>query len=263
LGGLHVILSERHEAGRIDRQLIGRCARQGDPGKAEAILSLEDPLLLPYRGGPSEWLARGFSVFGDFLGGPALRVWIRYAQYRTSGPSHGCAKTCSGATSKWATSCRFRAGRNNLATWKYENPSHMRSCRRKSDLVLRPSRPFGRLDRTQGTPIQAGAFRASGGAFRPAATGHRPVRNAGKKLGDDMECLVEPHLVTSLGSPVEGTLSEVLVDRGAFVTKGEVVARLNSTVEAATVNLKSAQEEFGKRKVERNEELYKKQLISG
>lgn len=86
--------------------------------------------------------------------------------------------------------------------------------------------------------------------------------NAGKKLGDDMECLVEPHLVTSLGSPVEGTLSEVLVDRGAFVTKGQVVARLNSTVEAATVNLKSAQEEFGKRKVERNEELYKKQLIS-
>ena len=86
--------------------------------------------------------------------------------------------------------------------------------------------------------------------------------NAGKKLSDDMECLVEPHLVTSLGSPVEGTLAEVLVDRGAFVTKGQVVARLNSMVESATVNLKSAQEEFGKRKVERNEELYKKQLIS-
>jgi len=86
--------------------------------------------------------------------------------------------------------------------------------------------------------------------------------NSGKKLGDEMECLVEPHLVTSLGSPVEGTLSEVLVDRGAAVTKGQVVARLNSTVESATVNLRSAQEQFGKRKVERNEELYKKQLIS-
>lgn len=86
--------------------------------------------------------------------------------------------------------------------------------------------------------------------------------NAGKKLGDEMECLVEPHLVTSVGSPVEGTLSEVLVDRGAAVTKGQVVARLNSMVEAATVNLKSAQKEFGDRKVERNEELFKKQLIS-
>ncbi len=83
VGGLHVILSERHEAGRIDRQLVGRCARQGDPGHAEAILSLEDPLLEPYRGGPLEWLARGIAVFGDYLGGPALRAWIRYAQYRT------------------------------------------------------------------------------------------------------------------------------------------------------------------------------------
>ncbi len=44
-GGLHVIMSERHDAGRIDRQLAGRCGRQGDPGSFEAILSLEDPLL--------------------------------------------------------------------------------------------------------------------------------------------------------------------------------------------------------------------------
>jgi len=83
LGGLHVILSERHEAGRIDRQLIGRCARQGDPGNAEAILSLEDPLLAAYRGGPLEWLARGAAVFGEFIGGPAMRAWIGFSQYRT------------------------------------------------------------------------------------------------------------------------------------------------------------------------------------
>jgi preprotein translocase subunit SecA len=44
-GGLHVILSERHDAGRIDRQLEGRCARAGDPGTTERILSLEDALL--------------------------------------------------------------------------------------------------------------------------------------------------------------------------------------------------------------------------
>lgn len=41
-GGLHVIATERNEARRIDRQLFGRCARQGDPGSCEAILSLED-----------------------------------------------------------------------------------------------------------------------------------------------------------------------------------------------------------------------------
>jgi preprotein translocase subunit SecA len=47
-GGLHVIASERHESGRIDRQLFGRAARQGDPGSALAIVSLEDELASRY-----------------------------------------------------------------------------------------------------------------------------------------------------------------------------------------------------------------------
>ena len=51
MDGLHVIITERHEAGRIDRQLAGRCARMGDPGSFEAILSLEDPLLDKGKGG--------------------------------------------------------------------------------------------------------------------------------------------------------------------------------------------------------------------
>jgi len=67
-GGLHVILTERHDAGRIDRQLAGRCGRQGDPGSVEAMLSLEDPILnvgrsawrdglvrLAARTGPKTW----------------------------------------------------------------------------------------------------------------------------------------------------------------------------------------------------------------
>ncbi|MBV1959592.1 MAG: preprotein translocase subunit SecA [Pseudomonadales bacterium] len=41
-GGLHVILTEAHTAGRIDRQLYGRCARQGAPGSVEAIMALDD-----------------------------------------------------------------------------------------------------------------------------------------------------------------------------------------------------------------------------
>jgi preprotein translocase subunit SecA len=45
LGGLHVIASECHEAGRIDRQLFGRCARQGDPGSARLFVSMEDEIL--------------------------------------------------------------------------------------------------------------------------------------------------------------------------------------------------------------------------
>ena len=83
LGGLHVILSERHESGRIDRQLVGRCARQGDPGRAEAILSLEDPLLAPYRGGPLEWCVRRITATGRVFGEGVKRLWIGIAQYRT------------------------------------------------------------------------------------------------------------------------------------------------------------------------------------
>ena len=45
MGGLHVILSERHEAARIDRQLIGRCGRQGDQGSFQTIVALDDVLL--------------------------------------------------------------------------------------------------------------------------------------------------------------------------------------------------------------------------
>ena len=44
-GGLHVICSELHESERIDRQLVGRCARQGDPGTWRQYMSLDDDVL--------------------------------------------------------------------------------------------------------------------------------------------------------------------------------------------------------------------------
>jgi preprotein translocase subunit SecA len=44
-GGLHVIMLEAHDARRVDRQLAGRCSRQGEPGTFIPILSLQDALL--------------------------------------------------------------------------------------------------------------------------------------------------------------------------------------------------------------------------
>ena len=44
-GGLHVILASKSDSARADRQLVGRCARQGDPGSWQAILSLDDEIL--------------------------------------------------------------------------------------------------------------------------------------------------------------------------------------------------------------------------
>jgi preprotein translocase subunit SecA len=80
LGGLHVILSERYDSKRIDRQLAGRCARQGDPGSVEPILSLDDALLASRGPLARGVLARLLRSPGP-LPGPALAALaIRLAQ---------------------------------------------------------------------------------------------------------------------------------------------------------------------------------------
>jgi len=50
LGGLHIVGTERHESRRIDNQLRGRAARQGDPGTTRFFLSLEDNLMRIFGG---------------------------------------------------------------------------------------------------------------------------------------------------------------------------------------------------------------------
>ncbi len=57
-GGLHVILSEFHESPRIDRQLFGRAARQGDAGSGQAIVSYEDPLFAQHAALYLPWARR-------------------------------------------------------------------------------------------------------------------------------------------------------------------------------------------------------------
>lgn len=56
LGGLHVLSTEKQEARRIDRQLCGRCGRQGDPGSYQLMLSLEDEILSTHLKGFPRWL---------------------------------------------------------------------------------------------------------------------------------------------------------------------------------------------------------------
>jgi preprotein translocase subunit SecA len=62
LGGLHVIGSERHEARRIDNQLRGRAARQGDPGSSRFFLSLEDELMVRFGGQQMEGMLTRLNV---------------------------------------------------------------------------------------------------------------------------------------------------------------------------------------------------------
>jgi len=55
---LEVIAADRNDSSRVDRQLFGRCARQGDPGSVTAFVSLEDELLRRYSTPPRRRLLR-------------------------------------------------------------------------------------------------------------------------------------------------------------------------------------------------------------
>jgi preprotein translocase subunit SecA len=77
-GGLHVILTECHASSRIDRQLFGRCARQGEPGSVAMQISLDDELLRPWAASP--WLPRPGAGGRIHLPQPLLRLLCRRAQ---------------------------------------------------------------------------------------------------------------------------------------------------------------------------------------
>ncbi|WP_163969605.1 accessory Sec system translocase SecA2 [Oceanobacillus halotolerans] len=67
LGGLHVIGTERNESRRIDNQLKGRAARQGDPGSTQFIISLEDYLFIRYAADELERMKPKFKINKDGL----------------------------------------------------------------------------------------------------------------------------------------------------------------------------------------------------
>jgi preprotein translocase subunit SecA len=81
LGGMHVICTELHDAARIDRQLIGRCGRQGDPGSYRQFLSLDDDIL---RTGYGTKTAEQLAQKGKLQAGPFhhLAGLFRKAQRR-------------------------------------------------------------------------------------------------------------------------------------------------------------------------------------
>lgn len=104
----------------------------------------------------------------------------------------------------------------------------------------------------QTTPVQKAAVPV------PAQKPAEPPAPRRKEL----TCMLEPSLEVNLGSQVDGIIAKMEVDRGALISKGQVLVRLNASVEAASVELARGKTAFAARKAERNEELYNKQLIS-
>jgi membrane fusion protein (multidrug efflux system) len=118
-------------------------------------------------------------------------------------------------------------------------------------------------DRPHGTPRRgrrrllaacAAALLAAGGLALSA-----PAPDPG---AESLECMVAPYLEVKVTTAVSGVLEEVQADRGDFVTKGQVLATLRSGVERAAHELARAKVAFAERKVLRNKELYRKQMIS-
>jgi preprotein translocase subunit SecA len=77
-GGLHVILTEFHDSSRVDRQLIGRSGRQGDPGTARAIVCSTDEVFKPLASWQRRLLGRGGCVAQQGV----LRLLLSSAQAR-------------------------------------------------------------------------------------------------------------------------------------------------------------------------------------
>ena len=74
VGGLHVIGTERHESRRIDRQLAGRSARQGDPGYCQFFVSLEDEIIEAHGEKPAARLRKRYADRGELTSGPMRRL---------------------------------------------------------------------------------------------------------------------------------------------------------------------------------------------
>jgi preprotein translocase subunit SecA len=79
---LHVIAAEPNESARIDRQLYGRCARQGDPGTAQGIFSLNDEIVSRYTKNSIAYLKKRYSNSTNDISSSPVRGVFRLAQAR-------------------------------------------------------------------------------------------------------------------------------------------------------------------------------------
>lgn len=90
-----------------------------------------------------------------------------------------------------------------------------------------------------------------------------------------LDCVIKPHVTVDIGTPVEGVVQSIAVDKNDLVAQGQVLATLKSDVEKATVALARARAKasgrtesrraamaFGRRKLARTDELYQKKVVS-
>ena len=101
LGGMHVIGVECHESGRIDRQLLGRAGRQGDPGSGRFFIAADDPLLVrfaPAAQQPHAANAEPARARSTLISPATCSLPTRRARPPRLPPGGGCSPTTAGWT---------------------------------------------------------------------------------------------------------------------------------------------------------------------
>ncbi len=118
LGGLHVISTEAHESARVDRQLYGRSARQGDPGSVIMIYSAEDAVLkrfLPeklHRLWKTSMRWKILGPFSQWFG----RMLLRWSQFRAQSLASDNRRALTNGETEIARSLGFTLGRKKQKT---------------------------------------------------------------------------------------------------------------------------------------------------
>jgi preprotein translocase subunit SecA len=96
-GGLMVIMTEMHDSARIDRQLFGRCGRQGDPGSTLTVTSLDDDLIRVFYGERLLFLQRFFGLrrgrVPTFIGHRLMRIAQKATERKNSSLRRNLLKT--------------------------------------------------------------------------------------------------------------------------------------------------------------------------
>jgi preprotein translocase subunit SecA len=96
-GGLMVIMTEMHDSARIDRQLFGRCGRQGDPGSTLTVTSLDDDLIRVFYGERLSFLQRFFGLgrgrVPTFIGHRLMRIAQKATERKNSSLRRNLLKT--------------------------------------------------------------------------------------------------------------------------------------------------------------------------
>jgi preprotein translocase subunit SecA len=107
-GGLHVMCCQVNASRRIDRQLEGRCARQGDPGSVETWISLDTPRVaeLPFLGGVTRWCARD-AVQRLLISPVCLKAMLAWHQWRQANQERRARRGLLEADREWERGLSF------------------------------------------------------------------------------------------------------------------------------------------------------------